>query len=306
MSTPFSTSRWDELVSSVVAETGARLRAAAEAYAREEAGRLHQAVRRLRLAATEAEWAAALAEAAEAEARRAAVFAIDGGHFRLTAARGLEAAGPPGAEPLRSAPAFNEAAASREPVTALRAVSELGAPLHRWLVGRRDAQFAVFPVEAHGRVAALLYVDGGAEDGVRPPDAAPLELLADLAGAMLDRRAARSAGGLVNIGPGAARSTGWDDLPIEERRAHLRAQRAARVLAAEIRLYHEHAVQAGRRDRDLYRHLQTPIDAAREAFLREHMRDRPSMPDYFHLEFLRTLAQDDDTLAGPGYPGPLA
>jgi hypothetical protein len=87
--------------------------------------------------------------------------------------------------------------------------------------------------------------------------------------------------------------------------AHLRASRFARVQVAEMRLYKANAVREGRARKDLYTALREDIDDAREAFRLNFVAGRDSMADYLHLELVRTLANDDPLLLGPGYPGPL-
>ena len=86
----------------------------------------------------------------------------------------------------------------------------------------------------------------------------------------------------------------------------LRAQRFARVKIAEIQLYQAHAVRNGRAARDLYGSLQPHIDAAREAFRERFLTPGQEVSDYLHVELVRELANDDATLLGPGYPGPMA
>jgi hypothetical protein len=98
----------------------------------------------------------------------------------------------------------------------------------------------------------------------------------------------------------------WADLPASEQEAHLRAQRFARVQVAEIRLYQSPAVKQGRATQSLYRLLQDHIERAREAYREQFLKDCPSMVDYFHVELVRTLANDDASLLGTEYPGPLA
>ena len=116
-----------------------------------------------------------------------------------------------------------------------------------------------------------------------------------------------AAGAMVRSSAGEAPSvkTAWSELSRLEQEQHVRAQRAARVRIAEIRLYQSHEVEAGREQRNLYGVLREQIDAGRETFRKEHMEGCPSMVDYFHLEILQTLANDDDALLGPEYPGPL-
>ncbi len=84
------------------------------------------------------------------------------------------------------------------------------------------------------------------------------------------------------------------------------AQRFAKVRIAEIQLYHASAVKAGRNSRDLYGALKPHIDAARQAFEERFLSNGTHTADYLHSEFVRALANDDATLLGPGYPGPLA
>jgi hypothetical protein len=83
------------------------------------------------------------------------------------------------------------------------------------------------------------------------------------------------------------------------------AKRFARVKIAEIQLYHAAALKAGRTARDLYGSLKSEIDAAREAF-REKFLSNGNTTDDLHTEIVHALANDDATLLGPAYPGPLA
>jgi hypothetical protein len=111
---------------------------------------------------------------------------------------------------------------------------------------------------------------------------------------------------LVTIEPAPPQSaSAWDRLPPEAQRIHLRAQRFARVQAAEMRLFQTDAVLAGRAARNLYETLRKPIDAAREAFLLSFFAPCSSMVDYLHLELVRTLANDEPELLGNNYPGPM-
>jgi hypothetical protein len=86
----------------------------------------------------------------------------------------------------------------------------------------------------------------------------------------------------------------------------LTAQRFARVKVAEIQLYQSPAVKAGRVSRDLYGTLQPEIDAARDAFRERFLTPGNETGDYLHAELVRELANEDATLLGPGYPGPMA
>ncbi len=83
------------------------------------------------------------------------------------------------------------------------------------------------------------------------------------------------------------------------------ARRFARVKVAEIQLYHAAAVRAGRAARDLYGSLKLEIDAARDGFRKKFLSNGNTSDD-LHAEIVHALANDDATLLGPAYPGPLA
>jgi hypothetical protein len=87
--------------------------------------------------------------------------------------------------------------------------------------------------------------------------------------------------------------------------AHLRAQRFARVLVAEIQLYQPAQVKAGRASGDLYAALKTPLDAARSAYTERFLTPVNGIPDYLHHEVVNVLANNDAKLLGSQYPGPL-
>jgi hypothetical protein len=87
---------------------------------------------------------------------------------------------------------------------------------------------------------------------------------------------------------------------------HLQAQRFARVRVAEIALYQASQVKAGRSAHNLYGTLKTQIDGAREGFQQKFLTEARGIPDYLHQEMVLVLAQNNASLLGPDYPGPLA
>jgi hypothetical protein len=93
-------------------------------------------------------------------------------------------------------------------------------------------------------------------------------------------------------------------LSAEEEAIHADARRFARLLVAEIKLYNETEVEAGRNQGDLYRRLSEDIDRSREMYekrIHPMVRERT---DYLHSELVRVLAREDATLLGVEYPGP--
>ena len=261
---------------------------------REQAEQLNQAVRRMRIAPDARELCATLLDAAGRLASGATLFRVAGG----TATSDRIAV------PLAGAPALAAAAESRDPVIAAAISGEVSAPLVELLAHTPDTRVAIFPVVAGVRVAALVYCWGAVQ-------VAALELLAQVASAVWSAIPV-SPPMLAGIAPAPDPAPGkatppaaWQELPPAEQQIHLRAQRFARVQAAEIRLYHADVVQAGRSRRNLYEALRQPIDDARRAFRAQFFAGCSSMVDYLHLELTRTLANDDPDLFGSTYPGPL-
>src|SRR5262245_32184378 len=97
------------------------------------------------------------------------------------------------------------------------------------------------------------------------------------------------AGGAEPRRPAAATDVAKDE-------EHASAQRYARLLVSEIKLYHEAEVLAGRRDRDLATRLGGEIAHARVMYEQRVPAQVRQQADYFHDELLRTLANGDPTL----------
>ena len=76
------------------------------------------------------------------------------------------------------------------------------------------------------------------------------------------------------------------------------ARRTARLLVSDIRLFHEPAVNEGRRQRNLLARLGPEIEMARQAYNDRVPPVVRSHTDYFHQELIRTLAGGDATLLG--------
>lgn len=93
--------------------------------------------------------------------------------------------------------------------------------------------------------------------------------------------------------------------PVPQSEKDLRARRFARVRVAEITLYHASAIKTGRASADVYGALKPQMDAARAAYRDIFLTPTNGTADYLHAEFVRSLANDDASLLGPAYPGPL-
>jgi hypothetical protein len=166
-----------------------------------------------------------------------------------------------------------------------------------------ESEALAVPITMNGQVVAVLYADRGlpvADSGLSTTDSGlstdTIELLARHAARCLEAltafKAARALLDRPGAGPAPAEAaavseTGGDDAS---------ARRYARLIVSEIKLYHEQAVVAGRRERDLATRLGDEIGRARAlyeqrcpAHLREHT-------DYLHDELVRTLANGDPSL----------
>src|ERR1039457_4166247 len=271
-----------QLLETRIAEISAELEllfdAARDDARREHAEELNQAVRRLRIAPDPDELCATLADAAARLASGAILFRVAEG--TATSERI--------AVPLGDAPALAAAAESHDPLIAEATPGEVSAPLAELLAHEPGTRVSIFPVMGGARVAALLYCWGTVQ-------VAALELLAQAASAVWSAMPVPPPR-LVSIPvpPVQAKPVvAWQDLPPAEQQIHLRAQRFARVQAAEMRLYHGDVVQAARGRRNLYEALRQPIDDARQVFRTRFFEGCPSMVDYLHLELTRTLANDD-------------
>ena len=299
----------DELVAS-----GARL---------QWSNQFSQIARRLDQAEDMAAWTAALLDGALAIAPHAFLFSLLSGEIVFEGARAPEGEAFPALDdlkmPLDSAPAFKSVAESLDTVIALANAGEISGTLVSALRLDDTCRLALLPVltERTGRirrVAAVLAIPGHQA----PSDIPALELLANIAGLALDVRqsaqraaTAAPAGQLLGIVPTTVSAppvhmvVDLAKLTKNEQEIHARAQRFARVRVAEMRLYRAQAVKEGRESGDLFQSLRKEIESGREQFRKEFI-STPTMIDYFHVELVRTLANDDASMLGPDYPGPLA
>jgi DNA gyrase/topoisomerase IV subunit B len=283
----------ESLACAQAGDAGARAR-------RETADQLNQAVRRMRQATDPEEVLSALLDAAAAFATGVALFRVEGDVAKGLRLRAPETAGDFAALeiPLTLAPALAAAVETRDPVVTATTAACVSALLAAFLAHSEDGRASIFPVVSRDAVVALTYAWGAVEGP-------PIELLAEVAGAVWSGIPKPAPVDLIAIAPAAAAepASPWESLSAYEQRLHLRAQRFARVRVAEIRLQRDADVQAGRAHRDLYGALADPIDAARASYRKSFFDACPSMVDYLHLELVRTLAHDDPELLGETYPG---
>lgn len=84
----------------------------------------------------------------------------------------------------------------------------------------------------------------------------------------------------------------------EEAEVHRKAQRFARLLMDEIKLYNQAKVSEGRKNRDLYDRLKEDIEKSRNTYQKRYGNTSAAGADYFNQELIRSLAEDDASLLG--------
>jgi hypothetical protein len=87
----------------------------------------------------------------------------------------------------------------------------------------------------------------------------------------------------------------------EDADTHRKAQRFARLLVDEIKLYNQAKVNEGRRNKDLYDRLKEDIDKSRTTFQKRYGSTVAASGDYFQKEVVRSLAEDDFSVMGGNF-----
>jgi hypothetical protein len=82
---------------------------------------------------------------------------------------------------------------------------------------------------------------------------------------------------------------------------HRKAQRFARLLMDEVKLYNQAKVAEGRKHKDLYDRLKEDIDKSRSTYNKRYGNTTAASAEYFSQEVIRSLAEDDVTLLGPNF-----
>ena len=87
----------------------------------------------------------------------------------------------------------------------------------------------------------------------------------------------------------------------EDADVHHKAQRFARLLVDEIKLYNQAKVSEGRKNRDLYDRLKEDIDKSRASYKKRYGNTVAANVDYLQQELVRSLAEDDISLMGANF-----
>src|SRR5712671_6794507 len=99
----------------------------------------------------------------------------------------------------------------------------------------------------------------------------------------------------------AAAADPWAGMSPEDADVHRKAQRFARLLVDEIKLYNQAKVAEGRRHKDLYDRLKEDIDKSRGTFQKRYGNTAAASGDYLQNELVRSLAEDDVSIMGSNF-----
>jgi hypothetical protein len=87
----------------------------------------------------------------------------------------------------------------------------------------------------------------------------------------------------------------------EDQDTHRKAQRFARLLVDEVKLYNQAKVTEGRKHKDLYDRLKEAIEKSRSTYQKRYGNTVAASGDYFQHELVRSLAEDDVSIMGANF-----
>ena len=168
---------------------------------------------------------------------------------------------------------YNDPFASHAPGHAMAAVAtaESSAPA-----------VAMAPVAVEAQQAATETQSAVAEVEATPPDPVPMAQPQALAA------------GAPAPSPASAVSP-------EDQDVHRKAQRFARLLVDEIKLYNQARVAEGRKNKDLYDRLKDAIEKSRTTYQKRYGNTVAASVNYFQDEVIRSLAEDDISIMGANF-----
>ncbi len=104
----------------------------------------------------------------------------------------------------------------------------------------------------------------------------------------------------------AETATTPDPLPVssiapDDQGVHRKAERFARLLVDEIKLYNQVKVAEGRKNKDLYDRLKEAIEKSRGTYQKRYGNTVAASGNYFQHEIIRSLAEDDPSIMGANF-----
>ena len=185
-----------------------------------------------------------------------------------------------------------------------------------------DNSCTIFPLVVKEKVAAVLYVDSGSKASTTP-DYAAVEVLTRFACLWLEheagkKQAAPGAEGTaeppapgIGVSPmaiapaptGAPAAEPQPGVSADAQEIHKKAQRFAKLLVDEIKLYNQAKVAEGKQNRALYKLLREDIEKSRATYEKRYGGTPAASGKYFDSEVIRILADNDRSLLGSDFPG---
>jgi hypothetical protein len=289
---------------------------------------LNSAISSVHDVSSQSEILGALLDGAAKFSGRAVLFVVRGGEAKGWKARGFDDEGAIKSVTLDTGKGLlGRAMQDRMPVAA--AAAEFDRGFNQDFGNPADGNALVLPLVVKDKVAAFIYADAGMEAN-STIDSSALQLLVRDAGWWLELLALRKAGG------GAAASSAAEHSPADamiappekvveseiaanapaavvpeappatiapgDEEVHKKARRFAKLLVDEIKLYNQAKVNEGRQNRDLYERLREDIEKSRATYDKRYGQTPASQGDYFTLEVVRILADNDRGLMGDGFP----
>jgi predicted nucleic acid-binding Zn-ribbon protein len=288
----------------------------------DDSGAIHSAVEKLHGARSQTEILKALLEGAAQFAGRSGILVVHGRTATGWAGRGFGADG----EFRRLSMECNSGVAARVVQGRKyvrghanefdqKLVSTFGAP--------KDGHAYVFPLLVRDRVAAFFYADCGTQS-THEVSTSSIDALVHAAGAWLDEIAGKgssskpvSESSPLPLAVAAAAAPSFAEPkavaasasaaavaepPVGNTDAsRQRARRFAKLLVDEIKLYNKDAVEAGRRNNDLYDRLRESIDKSRASYDKRWGKAITDV-DYFREELVRNLAENNAAVFGNNFP----
>jgi len=110
-----------------------------------------------------------------------------------------------------------------------------------------------------------------------------------------------SEAGTVAVEAAASPESAPAGMSAEDADVHRKAQRFARLLVDEIKLYNQVKVSEGRKNKDVYDRLKEDIEKSRATYMKRYGNTAARSGDYFSSELVRSLAEDDSSIMGANF-----
>jgi hypothetical protein len=200
---------------------------------------------------------------------------------------------PPVEAPPYQAPAFNDPFAPHAPgyaMAAAAAAGEASAPV--------AGAAAEAPIVARSESQTVIAESMIAEGVTAEAESASAEVQSAVVG--MDPALAEP------LPIGYAETVATPETPVasislEDQDVHRKAQRFARLLVDEIKLYNQAKVAEGRKNKDLYDRLTEAIEKSRATYQRRYGSTVAAPGNYFQHEIIRSLAEDDLSIMGANF-----